>query len=354
MKQTAVKYILSAAAMALITLFLLRANSAIAYAKAAMEICVSTIVPTLFPFFVCSGILLYSGFCESLAKLFRPCMRPLFRVSPAGAAAFVLGMISGYPLGAVTAGQLYESGYVTKTEAERLSAFCSNSGPLFILGSVGAAVYANIRIGVLLYVCHILASLTVGILFRFYKRGDYCAPDTVMTTPKRTVTEIISIAMDSAVKTMLAVCGAVIFFGMSGRLVIDLIPADGEIYALLTGMSEFVTGTLLISGLDIELTQKLIYTAFVVGFAGLSVHMQVIAAAGRFGLDMRPYLVGKLIHGVLALLYTMAALRLFPNAVEVFAPSMSRGVCAASAQLIIVSGVILGMAVIIGGRKGER
>ena len=122
------------------------------------------LIPTLFPFFICSGILLYSGFCEALSVLFRPCMKPLFGVSPAGASAFVLGIISGYPLGAVTAGQLYENGYITKTEAERLTAFCNNSGPLFILGSVGAAVYGNIRLGIMLYVFHILAALTLSLI----------------------------------------------------------------------------------------------------------------------------------------------------------------------------------------------
>ena len=85
-------------------------------------------------------------------------MKPLFGVGEAGAAAFILGIVSGYPLGAVTAGQLYESNYLTKTEAERLCAFCNNSGPLFIIGSVGAAIYGNAGIGIMLYLFHILAS----------------------------------------------------------------------------------------------------------------------------------------------------------------------------------------------------
>ena len=45
------------------------------------------------------------------------------------------------------ASELYANNYISKTEAERLLAFCNNSGPLFILGSVGIAIYSNIKYG---------------------------------------------------------------------------------------------------------------------------------------------------------------------------------------------------------------
>ena len=143
-------------AVGAVVLLIKNASSAIRYASDAIDLCLEMIVPTLFPFFICSGILIYSGFCELLAKAFQFCMYPLFRISPVGSSAFILGIVSGYPLGAVTAGELYANNYISKTEAERLLAFCNNSGPLFILGSVGIAIYSNIKYGIALYVAHIL------------------------------------------------------------------------------------------------------------------------------------------------------------------------------------------------------
>ena len=151
-------------AVGAVVLLIKNASSAIRYASDAIDLCLEMIVPTLFPFFICSGILIYSGFCELLAKAFQFCMYPLFRISPVGSSAFILGIVSGYPLGAVTAGELYANNYISKTEAERLLAFCNNSGPLFILGSVGIAIYSNIKYGIALYVAHILAALTVSIV----------------------------------------------------------------------------------------------------------------------------------------------------------------------------------------------
>lgn len=337
------RILLPICAISVIVLVLAFPDKAVEYMRSSMQICCEMIVPTLFPFFICSGILIYSGFCEALSRLFRFCMKPLFGISPAGASAFVLGVVSGYPLGAVTAGQLYESGYISKVEAERLCAFCNNSGPLFVIGSVGAAVYGNIRLGVMLYTAHILSALTVGIIFRYYKKSAYTAPPTVMTSPDRSAGETVSIALHNAISNMLTVCGAVVFFGMAGRLLIDLLPIEGAVYSLVSGMVEFVNGTVSTAGLDIDMGHKLVMTAFIVGFGGLSVHAQVVAVIAKYGFSLVPYFTGMLLHGLLAALYTVIYLYFFPVTEAVFAPAMSRAFCASASCLTAVSVAVMAM-----------
>lgn len=337
-------------AVGTVILLVKNASDAILYAKDAINICLEMIIPSLFPFFICSGILIYSGFCELLAKAFQFCMYPLFRVSPAGSSAFILGIVSGYPLGAITAGELYESSYLSKSEAERLLAFCNNSGPLFILGSVGIAVYANIRCGIALYISHILAALTVGILFRFYGRSKHSSPPTRMTTPDRSVGEIFDIALQNAIRNILTVCGSVLFFSVAGRLILDLAPLNGYAEALLSGFLEFVTGTVKISMLDASTARKLILTAVVVGFAGLSVHAQVMAVIAKYRLSLVPYITGKALHGLLAGLYMLIYLKLYPITSAVFEPSISRSFATASAFECVtaVSVICLCVAVALG------
>lgn len=352
------KYLTSIAAICAIYLILCNAPMSVVYAKDAMNLCFEMIIPTLFPFFVCSGILIYSGFCEVLAKMFRFCMKPLFGVSPSGASAFVLGIISGYPLGAVTAGELYENNYISKTEAERLLAFCNNSGPLFILGSVGAAVYSDIKIGAVLYLTHISASITVGMIFKFYKRKAFTAPPTVMTTPNRSVGEIFNIALQNAVRNIFTVCGAIVFFGTVSRLALDRLPIDGVLYAVLSGIAEFAGGTAAVSKLTISVAEKLVLTAFIVGFAGLCVHIQVVAVIAKYRLNLVPYFIGKLLHGFFASLYTLVYLHFCPITEAVFAPSASRAFAASSmieaAVIAAVSFVCINTAVLLKIIDGNR
>lgn len=321
-------------------------QKAILYAHDAINICFEMIVPTLFPFFICSGILIYSGFCELLAKAFQFCMYPLFHVSPAGSGAFILGIISGYPLGAVTAGELYANNYLSKTEAQRLLAFCNNSGPLFILGSVGIAVYSNMHYGVALYVTHILAALTVGILFRFYGRSHHHAPKTIMTSPDRNIGEIFDISLQNGIKNILTVCGAVLFFSVISRLMIDTLPFDNTIDAVVSGFIEFVTGTVKVSNLTVTTAKKLILTAVIVGFAGLSVHAQVMAVIAKYRLSLLPYIIGKLLHGIFAGLYMLIYLKVNPITETVFRHSMSRSFTASSVIEIVTSLMTMALCII--------
>ena len=99
-------------------------------------------------------------------------MRPLFNVPGEGSYPLIMGIVSGYPVGAKIVCDLRNKNILTKPEAERLLAFTNNSGPLFILGTIGIGLFKDTTTGIILLVTHILASLTVGIIFRFWKYKD--------------------------------------------------------------------------------------------------------------------------------------------------------------------------------------
>ena len=286
-------------------------------AKSGLALCYNVIIPSLFPFFVLSSL-------EGL-------MRPLFHVSGACASAFALGFIGGYPVGAKTAISLYENGMCTKTEAERLLAFCNNSGPAFILGVVGAGVFASSRVGVLLYLAHAAASICIGILFRFYKAGPTARREERQSRPQfhaQRFTTAFTGSIKNSFLSTLNICAFVVFFTVVIQLLIrsgflpGLAQVLGTVLApfgltpewaqrLLTGALEISSGVWTLSG-DGTLSGKLILAAFMLGWAGISVHCQVLSFIGGSGLSVGTYLVGKLLHGGLSALFIAVLVRLFP------------------------------------------
>jgi sporulation integral membrane protein YlbJ len=100
-------------------------------------------------------------------------MKPVFNEPGESAIAIIIGTISGYPVGAKVVCSLVRENKISKEEAERLLAFCNNSGPLFILGTVGIALFGNKTIGFILLITHILASLSVGIIYKFWSPSTY-------------------------------------------------------------------------------------------------------------------------------------------------------------------------------------
>ena len=52
--------------------------------------------------------------------------------------------------------------------------------------------------------------------------------------------------------------------------------------------------------------------AFLLGFGGLSVLLQVLSITSKTDLSIKPYIYGKFLHGVLAAFYTFVAINVFP------------------------------------------
>lgn len=314
--------------LALIALMLFPEES-IAAAKDGLNLCANVIIPSLFPFFVVSTMIVELGLARYLGRLFEPIMRPLFNVNGNCSTAFVLGFIGGYPVGAKTAISLYSKGYCTKSEAERLLSFCNNSGPAFILGVVGAGVFSNSKIGLLLYLAHVAASICVGIIFRRYGgNGAREAPLKTEEYSRVSFTAAFTESVKNAFQSTINICGFVIFFTVFIRLLFlsGIIPGlaglIGMIFSpfgmdaewaekLLTGLIELSSGVWTLQEAASKLSSSISMAAFMLGWAGLSVHCQVLSFIGNSGLRVGSYIWGKLLHGIISAVFVFFISRLF-------------------------------------------
>lgn len=314
------------AALLCATLALLRwPQESMAAAREGLKLCGNVIIPSLFPFFVLSSLVVELGMSRYLGRLLEPVMSPLFRVNGACASALALGFVGGYPVGARTAISLYQNGQCSKTEAERLLAFCNNSGPAFVLGVVGAGVFGSSLAGLVLYLTHIAASFLVGLLFRFYKPGE--RPRRGQTAYGFQATPFapaFTHSVTGALQSTLNICAFVLFFtvvirvlflsglmaalaGLLSRVFAPLGLSQPWAQRLLTGLLEVSSGVSSLTG-EGALGGRMSMAAFILGWAGLSVHCQVLAFLGDSGLSMRTYFVGKLLHGGLSALLTGAVM----------------------------------------------
>ncbi len=300
-------------------------------ASTGLGLCANVIIPSLFPFFVLSGLVVELGLAGYVGRALEGVMYPLFRVPGSCASALALGFVGGYPVGARTAINLYEKGFCSKTEAERLLAFCNNSGPAFILGVVGAGVFCDSRIGVLLYLAHAAASVCVGLIFRFYKGSE--GRDGMRSAVRSDIrAQRLSTAFTETVKSSflstLNICAFVVFFTVVIRMLTasGILPALskglGMLFApfgmteewgrrLLTGVMEVSSGVWSLTG-EGSLGGRLSMAAFMLGWAGISVHCQVLSFLGDSRLSAGTYLTGKMLHGGLSALFVGVLARFFP------------------------------------------
>lgn len=104
--------------------------------KSGFKLWANNVVPSLFPFFIATNLLSHTNIINHISKYFNKIMRPLFNVPGESAYAFIVGLISGYPVGAKIVTDLRNNNLCTKDEGERMLCFTNNSGPLFVIGTV--------------------------------------------------------------------------------------------------------------------------------------------------------------------------------------------------------------------------
>jgi len=313
----------------LFTMFLLIfSNANLLSAKTGLALWANSVVPSLLPFFIATELLGYTNVISILGKLLNKFMRPIFNVPGEGAFPFIMGIISGYPMGAKIVSNFKSQGICTSGEAERLLAFTNNSGPLFIIGTVGVGLFKDTSTGILLFITHILACLTVGFIFRFWKKskrfedfGD--RPQNPHSTVSiSNLGEVLATSIMSAINTVFLIGGFIVLFSViisilenSGILdglahlihpilnffKVPISYADG----IFTGILELTNGVYSIANIaNKSISTNIIICAFLLGFGGVSIMLQILSIISKAQISIKPYIIGKLLQGVFAALYT--------------------------------------------------
>ena len=276
----------------------------------ALRLCCELIIPSLFPFFVVSILLNRLGFPAALGKFLSPLFKKLFRVSGAGGSALIMGLCGGYPLGAAYISDMHSHQIIDETEAEKLLAFCNNSGPAFIIGAVGTGAFGSPKVGVYLYLIHICAAFITGIILRGTKT-TYSA-SSIEINPQ-TLTAAFPESVKQAVISILNVCGFVVIFTViAGVLDVNgyFSVISGEISSvtgatltwskvLLTGLLELGSGCGAMRGMDLSPANTAL-AAFILGWGGLSVHYQTLALFAGTKIKGALHFAGRLISAVIS------------------------------------------------------
>ena len=311
-------------------------NTNLSAAKNGLVLWANSIVPSLFSFFVATELLSHTNFTYYLGKILNKFIKPIFNVRGEGSFAFIMGIISGYPIGAKIAANFRQNGICTKEECERLLSFTNNSGPLFIIGTVGITMFGNSTIGILLLVTHLLASITVGFIFRFWKYNvnSQVIRNNSYINSKDNITlsnlgGIIGTSITSSINTILLIGGFVVLFSViisilqTSQLLDVFANCLNPIFNLLHIPEKFSTGFIsgileLTNGLNIicnipekNLSINIIMVSFLLGLGGISIFLQVWSTIAKTDLSIKPYILGKLLHACISAFYTFLFLQNF-------------------------------------------
>lgn len=239
-----------------------------------------------------------------------------------------MSVISGYPVGAKLTGEFFEHKLISKQDAQKILSFSSTSGPLFVIGSVGVGFFANQKIGIMLFLIHILSSLINGIIFGHINfknahkknaiKSKFDQKELKITGIIKSQNNITHYSLDevmyNSIKSVLMVGGFITIFYVFIQIILDknlLFPliqifkflglSQIEAEGFCAGLFEITKGIQLITKTT-NLRLAFTLSSFLISFSGLSILLQSVAFLNKTGTSKKVFFVQKLSHGLIALI----------------------------------------------------
>ena len=262
------------------------------------------VLPSVLPFMFFTKILSSFGNTDTLSAPFcKPC-RFLFNTSPQSVYAFLMAIISGYPVGAKITSDFYMQGEISKEDAYKMTSFCSTSGPMFIVGAVGTMMLKSTTAGYIILLSHILGAILNGILYRKIKVKDDGQASSNVTPQK---SDLSSIVVDSALSILSVGVIIAIFFVVITALspLFSILPSPFS--QVFSGLIEITRGCIDASKLaNLKLATAI--CSFVIGFGGFSTILQSMTFLGKIKMPTGLFILQKFTHGIFSLLITLPLL----------------------------------------------
>ena len=235
--------------------------------KSGLRLAVGSIIPALFPFMILADVIVAAS-ADGSRLLTRPIER-LFGISPSSARAFIVGSVAGAPIGAAMLSHALNDGTVSRDEADRTLAISSSPSLAFAVSGVGAAMWGDALIGALLYLSVIIGSIIYGTFTR--RSGEICDEACAGGYCFDLMASI-----ERATLTSLRVVGVVTAFSIISGLVVRF----STVAPFIIPLFEVGNAASYLSECALPRPLALAFTAFGLGFSGISIHLQVMGAVG--------------------------------------------------------------------------
>lgn len=285
------KLLISLSGACAMVVLILDGKTALEGAREGVILCLMTVVPSLFPFF-----LLSLSLTDALLGVPHLPLGPLaaFLGLPAGAEALVVTTLAGgYPAGAKGVAQGVDSGHLSREQGEKLLPVCNQPGPAFLFGMVGPLFPKKWMVLALWAIVLLSAGMTRLLLSPPKARRVSQAPSPPPGD-----------ALWRSIKAMASICGWVVLFrvvlAFLSRWCLWLLP--WQVQVGLIGAMELSNGCVLL-GQVADLRLRFCLAAGMLSFGGLCIAMQTRSVSG--GLSMKYYLPGKLLQTMIALSFCL-------------------------------------------------
>lgn len=267
-------------------------------AKSGLLLWFQTVVPTLLPFLILSNFMIFFKITSCISKIFSPILCPLLKISPNACYPLVLGLLSGYPLGAKTCNDFVDAHLITKNEAEFLILLCNNASPMFLTYYVSTYCLKAPSKQYIYYCIILLSSFITFFLFRFFLQKQFqFVPSTSSFSFCDTETNFLPFldkAIANSAEILVKIGGYIILFSILANQILCIPCLPFPLKASIASIFEITIGTYSLSTITLfSHTTKTALILALTSFGGISALWQTKSVITSSGLSFKRYILGK-------------------------------------------------------------
>ena len=285
-----------------------------------------SVLPGLFPFMLLTKLLTEIGFLFKVTSKFNKQTSQIFGTSGVSLYVFLMSILSGYPIGAKIISDLFASNQITQTEARKMSVFCTTSGPIFVVGAVGTAMFGSMKIGLILYFSHIISSLLLGIVYNLLNKEKTLFKSIDLLLLNQNKTNIISTVVSNTINSLFVVGAYITIFYLLTEILESFkvfsfltnltSPALQKIGISKNSVNGFFYGLLEVTRGCKVLSENISASSValcsgILSFSGCSIIMQSMAFLKTAKIKARNFVFSKCVHALFSMLLCFLLIIIF-------------------------------------------
>lgn len=273
----------------------------------SFSLCINNLFPSLIPFMLLSNILINYNFVNDISDIFNKLMTKIFKVNKNCSFAFIMSVLSGTPSNAKYLKDLLDYKLIDIKDAQKCLNFCHFTNPIFILGTIGYTFLNDKKLGLIILISHYASSIVIGL----FSKKNINSNLNIFEIKKDKINfiSVLKNSINSTISTLFLILGIITTCIIITCIINNIIPIDSN-YKFIYGFIEITQGLKYLSLSNFSVEFKTIISAFIISFGGFCIHAQVFSILDNKKIRYYPYLLSRLLHGILSSILTLMIIKI--------------------------------------------
>lgn len=248
------------------TYLLLDSKSVIESFNKTLNICIYTLLPTMFASIIFTSMLIELEFEKYIPKKLIIFLSKIFNISGKEVVIFILSILSGYPNNS----RMLNG----NKNLNNLINFTNFINPIFLICTIGNIYLNDMKVAIIIMLCHYLSNIIIGIILR---NDEIVGNENMIINNDKNYLNSYFTILKNTTKALFNIFSNILFFSILSSLISNIFNFNEIINSIILGIVEFSNGTYLVANLNIDIFYKGLIILIIITFGSFSIHMQMIS-----------------------------------------------------------------------------